>query len=391
MAGVSPYLIVVTQIIRALLVGSIIAYQFELTRKWSLPKERNYLLSVAGATALFGLGFGSFLAGIVSESWGWEYYFYIGSGLFFILYITNLIFVPETPERSRLISKEELKLYLEPTNGTDKKGSSEYTSWTVLLSRLYPWALCLAAVSFNTINYNLFTTIPIYLDKVHNMSTELLSWSTMVFGLTIGSSMIILSKVFQTVDKKITWIKSRMIFTLTPFVNAIIVFLVLPSIDSVWVIISLLLFMAIGLGTLFSGSIITVNFEIDPVNSSRVNSIINSFAQIPGFVWPLIQVVITETDTNTPNYDEVLRAKWNTYFYLLSCAPILAIIVIVGSYLLRPSEWKLHPSLDKSNVVINPIAEEGAELKDDNTEKSSEVIADPSTKNGKLQHTVIET
>ena len=197
--------------------------------------------------------------------------------------------------------------------------------------------------------YQIFSCVPFYLDQVFHLSTQILSRSTMTFGCMMELSMITLSKVFQTVDKRVSWIRSRMMFTLTPMVLQVIIFLTIPSVKSVIIFIVLVSIKALSFGAVCNGSYFTVNYDMDPLNSTRMLSIFNSCTQIPGFFAPLFMSFMTETDSVTPNYDQVLKSRWGTYFYVLTCAPVMAIIAIIGSYILRPSEWRLHPSLDKLN------------------------------------------
>ena len=67
-------------------------------------------------------------------------------------------------------------------------------------------------------------------------------------------------------------------------------------------------------------------------------------------------VFMTHTEPDTPNYDEVLRTRWSHYFYVMACAPLLSFLVLVGAFALKPSEWKLHPSLEKNVYIQNPAA-----------------------------------
>ena len=356
LASLSPYAVVVTQFIRGFFAGIVVPYQYEFIRNWGLPHESNYLISFNGAIIPFGTGLGSLLAGLTASSIGWEYYFFICGGLFLGTLIISSAIIPETPEKCRFMTKKELSLYSNENQNGEKKLINECASWSVLLKRSYVWAFCIAHFSYNFVNYSLFNCVPFYLDEVYHLSTAVLSWSTMTFGCMIGLSMITLSKVFQTVDKRVSWIRSRMMFTLIPMALQIIIFLTIPSVKSATLFVTLVSVKALSLGSVCSGSYMTVNYDMDPQNSARIVSIFNSCAQLPGFLGPLFMVFMTETDPDTPNYAQVLRLRWDKYFYVLTCAPVVAIIVIVGSYLLRPNEWQLHSSLDKSKVIVNPSA-----------------------------------
>ena len=276
MASISPYLLVVGQIIRALGAGVLMGYQFVLAQKWALPEEAKYLISFNGAIQSFGMGSGPFIAGLTASSIGWEYYFYICGVLFLVILFISLAFIPNTPQQSRFMSEQELSLYSIDSKA-EQKSETKFDSWTSLLKRHYPWAFALAHFGFNFVVYNLYTTFPFYLDQVQKVSTTILSWSIMYFGFVLGLSMIILSKVFQFVDTKTTWLKSRIIFTMLPFIVHTAMYLVIPSIDHIIIFFVVSFVIVFLCGTLCSGSYVTVNYEIDPFNSPRLYSFFNSF------------------------------------------------------------------------------------------------------------------
>ena len=345
MASVSPYLLVAAQIVRALGAGVTMAYQYEIVRKWSIPSEAKYIISGNGSVIFFGMGSGSFLAGLTASSIGWEYYFYICGMLFWLTMIISVFFVPETPLQCKFVTEEERSLYPDPRK-VQRQDSNRYVSWKKLLSRSYLWSFSVAQISHHLVIYNLFTTFPFYLDQVYKVPTKVLYWSPKCFGIIIGISMIIISKIFHAVDARISWIKSRMIFTIVPYIVHAVGYLIIPSIRSLPLFFTVSFIKIFVSGTMYSGSLMTVNYDIDPINSARVMSVFNSIGQLPGFLGPLYLVFMTQTDPKTPNYDQVLLWRWNRYFYTLICMPILAIICLLLSYLWRPHEWQLHPTLE---------------------------------------------
>ena len=123
----------------------------------------------------------------------------------------------------------------------------------------------------------------------------------------------------------------------------------------------LLVLTMVSFGTQFSGSIMTVNYELDPDNSALIVGIMNSIGQATGFINPLLMAAITGIDKEMEDYEEVYKARWS-YFYLLNTGLcVLASLAVVGAYFVRPSGWQKHPSLqgrgDKgAEIIVNKAA-----------------------------------
>ena len=60
---------------------------------------------------------------------------------------------------------------------------------------------------------------------------------------------------------------------------------------------------------------------------------------------PIIRAWLTTVDLQTPDYSEVLRSKWGTYFYINGGASVVTMAVVAAAMVVRPGEWVKHPSL----------------------------------------------
>ena len=160
------------------------------------------------------------------------------------------------------------------------------------------------------------------------------------------------------------WIKCRMLFMLLPMFLQIFFLILFPFVTSTNGVIVVMACTAIASSTLFSGSVITVNYELDPHNSGMVCSVFNSFGQTSGFLGPLLVSWITTTDPDIEDYEEVYKRRWNYYFFMLSGFAGVGVMAVVVAYLVWPNEW-VDRSDGKSNfnetrespgtVIENPV------------------------------------
>ena len=145
-------------------------------------------------------------------------------------------------------------------------------------------------------------------------------------------STLTMSAVLPKLQKH-SWIKSRMLMTLGPVLVHVTAFVALSTVDNLWAGLALLGVITIASSTLFSGSVHTLNFELDPVNSPFISTITNN--NLPGFIAPLLMSMLTRGDT-----DSSPRERWAGYFYLNAGFAVMGGAAIIAAYLARPQDWK---------------------------------------------------
>ena len=131
----------------------------------------------------------------------------------------------------------------------------------------------------------------------------------------------------------------RMVFAVVPMMLQLVFLVGLSTITSINTGIFILTLSAIAASTLYSGSIYTINYEIDPKNSPLFVSIFNSFGQAAGFLGPMLMAAITTTDTDIPDYNSVYKQRWAYFFYTVAGVAAAGLLAIVGAYLVKPGEW----------------------------------------------------
>ena len=281
-----------------------------------------------------------------------------------MLYFSRLYysFLPKTHLNFRYLTQKEKDLILktvhtedvvignpqatksDPSNTEDppiecEESSEPPSSLKSLICRLYLLAFCIYIPAYNLIYFNLLNVVPFYLNKVLGADPLFISSFNVALSLLIAFCTLAFSFIFQKLDKKLTWFKCRMVFTLLPMIIQIIVLINLTFMKTLTGVAVNLTFSAIAAATLFSGSVYTINYEIDPKNSAFLVSVFNSFGQVSGFAGPSLMAAITTTDPGIPDYDAVYKQRWHYFFYTVAGVAASGFMAIVLAHLIKPDEW----------------------------------------------------
>ena len=330
-----------TQALRGFASGIMWAYTWYMTSTWVLGREYKVFIAVAGSVMYLADGTGGLLVAQVMRI-GWRYFFYLSAMFYLAGLILNLILVKDSPEDSWFLGEEEKSLYIlerqavEENNPKEAEGKSSL--WGVL-KRPYVWAFFIYVGEWSMIYYSTFSVIPFYLRDVFGLDHITISYIMGGFALLLTVSSLAASSLLQKM-KSMPWIRSRMILTLGPLFVHGAAFTALSFVDELWAGIVLLGATVIGCSTIFSGSIATMNFEMDPENAPFIYTIINN--QLPGFLGPLLMTLLTAGDS-----DSTPRERWARYFFTNVGLAVLAGVAIVTAYLIHPDEWK--PSIGEDS------------------------------------------
>merc|ERR1712176_265181 len=196
---------------------------------------------------------------------------------------------------------------------------SDHTSlMKTVLCRVYLPAFCIYQFGHGFVYYNTLNVIPFYLNEVLGAEALLIAYLNTALFILIAVSTLVFSVMYQKLDTVVTWLECRMMFTVLPMIGQICFAIGLSFSNSIAGGIIILTLCAIGSSTMFTGGLVTINYELDPPNSALTLSIWNSFGQMAGFVGPLLMAAITNTPPETPNYAAVYKQKWSMFFYVVA-------------------------------------------------------------------------
>ena len=265
----------------------------------------------------------------------------------------------------KMMFEEKFDMAKLPSAVTVNK-TSETMSVKTMLSKLYAWAFSLYRMCEVFQFYATIMNTPFYLNDIFKATTTFLSYNQLAMGIVASVSTYGFALILPKLDKRMSWLKCRMMFLLVPMLVRTLFFIVLPHVPNLAAAVAILVVKMISYATTFSGSIVTANYEMDPVNSAMVLGMFNSFGQSCGFLSPMVMAWMTTTDKKQQNYTDVLHQRWSYYFYLNAGLGLVAVAGTVTALSVRPGEWQKHYSLvaedqkrknDKLGTVVieNPV------------------------------------
>ncbi|NXV84348.1 S17A4 protein, partial [Calonectris borealis] len=153
------------QVLLGLAEGVIFPAQYTLWAKWAPLLERSRLMNIADAGCTFGTFFALLVAGIICQSLGWPFVFYIFGGIGCAWCLSWFLLVYEDPAHHPWISAEEQE-YIE--SSLAHQGSSHGRSLPlVAMAKSLPlWAITIACFCTDWLFYMLLTTMPTFMSNV---------------------------------------------------------------------------------------------------------------------------------------------------------------------------------------------------------------------------------
>ena len=166
-SNVSVQLALVTRV----LLGSLHAVAFPAMTgawaAWAPPSEKTGLNGITGSGASIGTLAIFTMAGLVSDSLGWEAVFYITGVLNMLWVLAWFLLVADSPGQHRLISREErdfIQRALGQSEDLDRRRL--VTPWRAILTSVPVWGIVLGHTASNWGNYTLNQQLPTYLSNV---------------------------------------------------------------------------------------------------------------------------------------------------------------------------------------------------------------------------------
>ena len=361
MISFSPVLAIVVQGCRGFVSGLFITMNYEVARKWGLNNEGKFVISLSGMMNYFGTGVGPFIAGLLTKSAGWVYPYYLSGAIFFVAFLLQCVFVPDDPVEARFMSSTERELFAEKKQKEEPQSGNKSTlSLISLFQKRFLYCFCLYQICRNFLYYSVLTMMPFYLNDMFGKDTEFLAYFSLALCFSLAFSALGWGSLLPFVDQKTSWFKTRLLVLTVPMLIRGACFAVLPYIRSVVGCIALLVLHNVMEGTVYSGGIMTVSFELDPVHSKVVVGVHNGVGQTAGFIAPLVSAAFTSVEETRIDYWAVKGARWRNFLLLNGGVAVVAVASILVAVTWGRGEWRRHPSLcgqkKECEVVQNSAA-----------------------------------
>ncbi|NXE50219.1 S17A4 protein, partial [Casuarius casuarius] len=153
------------QVLLGLAEGVIFPAQYTLWAKWAPPLERSRLMNIADAGCTFGTFCALLVAGIICQSLGWPFVFYIFGGVGCAWCLCWFLLVYEDPAHHPWISAGEREYVV---LSLAHQGSSHGRSLPlVAMAKSLPlWAIAIACFCTDWLFYMLLTSMPTFMSDV---------------------------------------------------------------------------------------------------------------------------------------------------------------------------------------------------------------------------------
>eukprot|EP00116_Pleurobrachia_bachei_P007071 sb/3467333/ len=181
-----------------------------------------------------------------------------------------------------------------------------------ILSRVYVISFCVFAFMDVFQLVTLIAVTPFFMHDILDASTEFISYTTLFGGLATVACTLVCIMTLPWLDKRYPWFWVRLCFMTIPQILRTFLFIGIAYIPNKWAVAVMVIANLTTWGTIFSGSIVTVNYEIDPKKAPITLAVINGVGQLCGFIVPLLRAAITNVEKHLPLY----RERWQQFYCL---------------------------------------------------------------------------
>ncbi|XP_045476662.1 putative inorganic phosphate cotransporter [Harmonia axyridis] len=328
LSSISAYAIVVMRVMVGLAGGISFPGTHVLLARWSPPKERSLMSSIAYCGTAAGTVIFTLISGPIANGLGWQFIFYIEGGISALWLIVWSILGADFPEKQRFMSAEEKEFMVNAFK--EEGGGGEHGTlkvpWKAVFSSAPFWAIIIAHLCSNWGWYMVLTELPTYMKNVLNFKIKenaLLSalpyFCMFIFSLTLGKCIDILRSkelISTTVGRKI----ATGIASIVPgFCFAALCFITEPIVAVILMTVSIT-----GIGGMYCG-FLSNHIDLSPNFAGTLMAITNTIASIPGILVPLFVGWLCEEDSSI--------SSWRIVFYVTIVLYIIEVIVylILGS------------------------------------------------------------
>lgn len=313
---------------------------YALYSHWLPPTERSLMLPWLGAGAYIGsiLTFSATGYFIEQERYGWEYAFYLPSVICAIWSAVWVYMATSEPRQHSAISLEEIE-YIESRmevkpieEGQSKQRSHQEKkpiSWKKLFTSQHIWAMMVAFFASNWSFTTVLLFLPTYLrDILHVSPTENGLINSVVYFLYIVTSPLVGAVSTMMIESRpcgMSRLTIRKLFQGVALFGQGLLFLALPWVGCDSLTVKGMFFAMIILYSFVNGGEVQIPSEMSVDFAGTIYAIGNCVGSSTGFILPAVNGIMVEAYRDDSPY--LLRACWNSYFYLTAGVSITGGII----------------------------------------------------------------
>ncbi|KAM6334701.1 sodium-dependent phosphate transport protein 3-like [Alca torda] len=310
------------QVLLGLAEGVIFPAQYTLWAKWAPPLERSRLMNIADAGCTFGTFFALFLAGIICQSLGWPFVFYIFGGVGCAWCLCWFLLVYEDPAHHPWISAREQEYIV---SSLAHQGSSHGCSLPlVAMAKSLPlWAITVACFCTDWMFYMLLTSMPTFLSNILHFDLRengLLS-SLPYVGNGLGHILAGLLADFLLARRVLGTAAVRKLFSALGMLLPAIFLVAVPYVGCSSTIVAVLLTLALTVISMTGAGININHIDIAPRYAGFLLGITNAFGIVAGIIAPSAVGFLVGQD---------LQAGWRNAFFVSAALNLFGLIFYIA-------------------------------------------------------------
>ncbi|XP_025122528.1 sodium-dependent phosphate transport protein 4 isoform X2 [Bubalus kerabau] len=270
--------------------------QFAIWERWSPPHERSRLCGIAISGMLLGTCIAILLGGIISQTLGWPFVFYIFGGFGCICFLLWCVLVYDDPVTHPWINITE-KEYIISSLAQQVSSTKQPLPIKAMVRSLPLWSMCVCCFSHQWLINIIIIYAPTYISSVFNIDIRnsgflsalpfIIAWVICLLGSYLAD--FLLTKNFRLVTV-------RKIVTVLGSLPSSTFLLVLPYVASNYIIAVSLLTLSCGLGLLCQPGVYINALDIAPRHSSFLMGASRAFAQISAVLAPTVSGFLLSQD-----------------------------------------------------------------------------------------------
>lgn len=157
--------LLICRIVMGLFQAACIPCVMNFMSNWAPELERSRMFQLclsggfAGTVVIFPL------SGLIGETLGWQWIFYIVSSFAYLWCIVWVFFIRNTPAQDKFISKRELE-YISKSIGEEKPEKRPPTPWFSIVTSVPVWCMAIATFSWGWGYNTMLTQLPAFLKGI---------------------------------------------------------------------------------------------------------------------------------------------------------------------------------------------------------------------------------
>ncbi|NXA24540.1 S17A4 protein, partial [Ibidorhyncha struthersii] len=318
------------QVLLGLAEGVIFPAQYTLWAKWAPPLERGRLMNIADAGCTFGTFIALLVAGIICQSLGWPFVFYIFGGIGCAWCLCWFLLVYEDPAHHPWISAREQEYIV---SSLAHQGSSHSRSLPlVAMAKSLPlWAITIACFCTDWLFYMLLTSMPMFLSNVLHFDLRengLLS-SLPYVGNGLGHILAGLLADFLLARRVLGTAAIRKLFSALGMLLPAAFLVAVPYVGSSTVVV-VLLTLALTIISMTGAGININHIDIAPRYAGFLLGITNTFGIVAGIIAPTTVGLLISQD---------LQTGWRNAFFVSAALNLFGLIFYIDFGSGTIQEW----------------------------------------------------